>query len=371
MHQTEIDRRAFLAGALCFAGAGLTSARAATHEAAALYAAARKGAGDEYSAAIFDEAGRDVNAVSLPARGHDVTVCPVTRRCVAFARRPGNFAVAFSADRSAPPVRFTTPLDRHFYGHGIFSPDGRLLFATENDFEAGQGRIGIYDATGGFKRIGEFPAFGIDPHDIALLGDGRTLVIANGGLATHPEFGTGREPLDLAAMDPSLTYVDLRHGDLVEKHVLPKDLQTISLRHLDRGADDRVVIGCQCEVRDGTIPPLVLRHRRGEKLSIVALDRAVVPGLRGYISSVAMDGPGEIAAVTSSRGSVAIFIEVATGRILGSRNLADVSGVAKGGASGEFLLTTGYGQVVDSVAPGTVTALAETDWHWDNHAVKL
>jgi len=29
-------------------------------------------------------------------------------------------------------------------------------------------------------------AHGISPHDINLLGDGQTLVIANGGIVTHP-----------------------------------------------------------------------------------------------------------------------------------------------------------------------------------------
>ena len=34
---------------------------------------------------------------------------------------------------------------RHFFGHGVFSPDGKLLYATENDFEAARGVIGVYD----------------------------------------------------------------------------------------------------------------------------------------------------------------------------------------------------------------------------------
>ena len=50
---------------------------------------------------------------------------------------------------------FTTPTDRHFYGHGVFASDGHLLFTTENDFAAEAGVIGIWDVTGGFKRIGE------------------------------------------------------------------------------------------------------------------------------------------------------------------------------------------------------------------------
>jgi uncharacterized protein len=373
MPRTEIDRRRLLAGLIAGAGVGLLAAPSRGGTVPELYAATRKAPGGDFSAVIFDLAGRDVNAIGLPARGHDVTVCPVTRRCVAFARRPGNFAVAFAADRAAPPISFTTPPDRHFYGHGVFSPDGRLLFATENAFAEGQGRIGIYDATGGFKRLGEFSAYGIDPHDIALLSDGRTLAIANGGLATHPDFGGGRAPLDLTAMQPSLSYVDLRGGDLIETHALPADLRMTSLRHLDKGAGDRVVIGCQTPLmnEDGPELPLVLRHRLGEPLAPVELDGAARAMLNGYVSSVAIDAGGELAAVTSSKGNGMLFIDVVSGRVLGSRSLSDVSGVAPSAAPGAFLLTTGFGEVVNGVSVSGAAGAEKTPWQWDNHATKL
>ena len=44
------------------------------------------------------------------------------------------------------PVLFTTPANRHFYGHGVFSRDGRLLYATEHDNETRDGLIGVYNA---------------------------------------------------------------------------------------------------------------------------------------------------------------------------------------------------------------------------------
>ncbi|MGI8724305.1 MAG: DUF1513 domain-containing protein, partial [Methyloceanibacter sp.] len=45
-------------------------------------------------------------------------------------------------------------------------------------FANARGIIGVRDATDGYKQIGEFPSYGLEPHDVALLGDGRTLVIA-------------------------------------------------------------------------------------------------------------------------------------------------------------------------------------------------
>src|SRR5690606_36626678 len=270
-----------------------------------------------FSAAIFRPDGTDVNAVALPARGHDVTVCPVTRTCVAFARRPGNFAVAFRRDKGWKPIRFTTPPDRHFYGHGIFSRGGRILVATENDFEAGRGCIGLYDATAGFRRIGEMESHGVGPHDIALMKDGRTLVIANGGIETHPAIGGGRTQLNRATMSPSLAYVDTISGELIERHDLPEGLSQLSLRHLHAGANRMVVIGGQLtgDVTAGI--PLILRHRLGELPQMVELPDGLSPRLRGYISSVAVDASGEIAALTGSRGGIVLFIDIATCRLLG------------------------------------------------------
>ncbi len=111
---------------------------------------------------------------------------------------------------------FTTPANRHFYGHGVFSRDGRLLYATEHDNETRAGLIGVYNATGGYKRIGEMPTYGIGPHEVILLSDGKTLAVANGGIETHIE--TGREKLNLSSMQPSLAFIDSTNGRLISQH---------------------------------------------------------------------------------------------------------------------------------------------------------
>lgn len=367
MHPMVIDRRTCLTGgvacALSAAAPAVFAGVPSGPAPAARFAAARKSPDGAHSAAIFRADGRDVNAVALPARGHDVTACPVTRTVVAFARRPGNFAVAFRDDPAWRPIRFTTPPDRHFYGHGVFSRDGRLLFATENNFEAGTGCVGIYDATAQFRRIGEWDGHGVGPHDIALMPDGRTLVVANGGIETHPHIGGGRAKLNLATMSPSLVYLNADNGDLIERHELPPDMRRLSLRHLDIGAARTVVLGGQLQTGAGPDTPLILSHRLGEKPRPLELPRTLVAALRGYISSVAVDRAGEIAALTASRGGQVVFVDVATGQLMGTRALTDVSGVAA--ADNGFLLTSGTGHVA------TNGATAQTPWAWDNHAVRI
>jgi hypothetical protein len=371
MHPMAIDRREFLTGVF---GAAAVSALGRNAFAAAeeLYAAARQDGNGTYSAAIFNRFGIDVNSVALPGRGHDICVSPVNRTCVAFARRPGNFAVAFTADRRKPPVFFTTPPERHFYGHGVFSADGRLLYTTENDFDGERGIIGVHDAGRAYARIGEFESFGIGPHDLALMPDGVTLVIANGGIATHPDFDEGRMPLNLATMRPSLVYLDTRTGDLIERYELPPELHQISLRHMDVGAGGRIVLGCQTDHAERFDLPLIFSHARGEDLRQISIDQRLSNSLRGYISSVAVDGSGEVAALTSSHGGRVLFLDMASGKLMGERRISDVSGVAPSHSNGKFLLTTGDGAIFDGASdredgkPHQISSV-----RWDNHAVRL
>ena len=362
-----IDRRTILLGSCSLlAGAG---AAWADKKATVFFAAARKGADGNYSAAIFTADGRDVRAVPLPDRGHDITACPVTRRCVVFARRPGNFAIAFSADRSAPPISFSTPDDRHFYGHGVFSRDGRLLYATENDFENARGIIGVYDVAANFKRIGEFPSYGIGPHDLAFLHGQPVVVIANGGLIEHPDFGRGRRVLNPDAIETSLAYVDVRTGDLLERHVLSRTEQ-LSLRHLDIGRDNTVVLGGQLQTKTRNGHALVYKHRREQELSAFGLADEIVNRFSGYISSVAVDASGEMAAVTSSRGAVATMIDIASGTVVRSVTCRDVSGISPSAVPKAFLVTSGDGLIGQASNDGFVQS-AETPWLWDNHAIMV
>src|SRR5690606_35473613 len=180
---TAIDRRTFLA----LAGASLLPARLARADEQALFLGARLN-GDKFEAAVVDAAGTDRLVLPLEARGHSFAIDLPRGRAVAFARSPGRFAVAFDVGGRTEPVAIAAAPGRHFFGHGIFTPDGRLMLATESDYDGERGVTGIYDATNGFRRIGELDTAGIGPHEVLLMPDGRTACVANGGILTHPDY---------------------------------------------------------------------------------------------------------------------------------------------------------------------------------------
>jgi hypothetical protein len=260
-------------------------------------------------------------------------------------------------NKVSPALAFATPQGRHFFGHGLFSADGALLYTTENDFEnAAAGVIGVHDAANGYRRIGEFPSFGIDPHDMVLLADGHTLCIANGGIVTHPDFG--RAKLDLAAMQPSIAFVDSRHGTLVASHEPPAQLRRLSLRHLAADNKGRVWFGAQWEGEEDGEPPLIGHATPDGGLVFADLQRQMMASLRNYVGSVAAMPDGGAIAFTSPTGGTMLIMDASSGNV-SKRDIVRVCGVA--GSSGGFVTSSEDGRF-----QSTNSAMA-----WDNHIFAL
>jgi hypothetical protein len=359
-----IDRRDFLrAAGAGFAAAMAPSAWAATLETDAVFATAFVRRGGGYGAGILSEAGKLLYTVDLPDRGHDVTFDPVSGRSVVFPRQPGTFAVVFDHATREQPSTIAAASGRHFYGHGAFSPDGKLLYATENDFDNAAGMIGIYDAKDGFRRIGELPTYGTGPHEVLLLGDGRTLAVANGGVETHPDFG--RAKLNVATMKPSYVLIDRVTGDLVEKHEPPADLHQLSMRHMDVDAAGAVWFGCQYEGATTDRPPLVGKVTRDRGIELIDMPARALNGLRNYIGAMAANRETGLMAVSSPTGNTYVVFDTSSAKIVAVNALTEVCGIAPDRAG--FIASSGAGQVVG----GDGGRVSEPDYVWDNHILRI
>ncbi len=359
-----IDRRDFLkAAGVSFMASLAPAALAETLAADAVFATAYQRRDGAYGAAILSEAGKILHTVELPDRGHDITFDPVSGRSVVFARQPGTFFTAFDHRERTPPVTVASVTGRHFFGHGVFSRDGALLYTTENDFDNAAGMVGVYDAGNDFARIGEFPTYGVGPHELLLLGDGRTIAIANGGIETHPDFG--RAKLNLSTMKPSFVLVDRQTGDLIEKHELPQDLHQLSIRHMDTDETGSVWFGCQHEGAATERPALVGRAVRGSGLELIAMEPTVLAGFRNYIGSVAANCGAGTVAVTSPQGNCYAIIEAASRRVVAVERLVEVCGVAPDRSG--FMVTTGAGRIVEPDG----ASRDDSEHVWDNHMLRI
>lgn len=308
----EIDRRRFLRSAGAAFALGLSPRAAeAFDRSEPLFAAATLRKNRTFGAAVFGANGQVLHEIDLPARGHDVAVHSASGHCVVFARRPGTFAVAFNVDGRKEPLLFASPENRHFYGHGTFSADGRLLYAAENDFENAQGKIGIYDVIAGYRRTGEFNSYGTGPHEIALMPDGQTLLIANGGIETHPDYQ--RQKLNIATMEPSIAMLDVASGALKASFALPSAMHKISLRHMAVANNGRAYIGGQTQDKATSRHPVLWELSQDRGLSPLLTDPGTTAAIGGYVGSLKLSSDERSLAFTSPPTGKLITIDLVSG----------------------------------------------------------
>ncbi|MEX2454826.1 MAG: DUF1513 domain-containing protein [Rhodospirillaceae bacterium] len=362
-----LDRRQFL----IVGGAALLAAPHATAQTARqprLYASCGSDGEGRFFAAGFDPTGTLLFSIPIPERGHDIAFHPGRAEAVVFARRPGmTMHVIDTAAGGIARVAEAAP-GRHYYGHGVFTPDGALLYVTENDFDEGTGLIGVYDPNGGYRRVGEFPSGGIGPHQLRLMPDGRTLAVANGGILTHPD--TGRAKLNLERMQPNLAVVDPVEGRALWSATLPRPLHKLSIRHLDVNRSGILAIAMQYEgdVRDRV--PLIALAEVGSPFRYVKAPADIDRRMRQYTGSTVFDSSGDYLAVSSPRGSVIGLWDARTGGFLRDLPAPDASGLAPTGERGGFLLTGGDGAIRTVAADRPEVAGlrgADRAIRWDNH----
>ena len=241
----------------------------------------------------------------------------------------------------------------------MFSPDGRRLFATENDFDAERGVLGVYDASDRFRRLGEIDLGGVGPHEVIALSDGRTLAVAIGGIATHPDYP--RAKLNLPEMRPGLVLVDIDSGDIVDRAEADAAWRQVSLRHLCEDASGVVWFGGQNEAAMDNAP-LIGRFRRDGALTMLSAPTSHL--LAGYVGSIATSRDRARIVATSPRGGAALILDAASGAVLETRAIADVCGAAAL-PSGLALSDGGGGLSLSR------QSVATPGVHWDNHLTAL
>ncbi|WP_457090902.1 DUF1513 domain-containing protein [Microvirga sp. P5_D2] len=364
-----IDRRSFLAALGAAIGTSLAPRTAQAGE--PVYVSACTNADGVHHVAAFSHDGRMHFATTLPSRGHDITLRPDGRELVVFARRPGNWMAVIDPASGSVRKVVTAAQGRHFYGHGVFSDDGRLLFTTENHIAAGEGILGIYNADAGYARIGEMTTSGPGPHDLAFLPGGERLVVANGGERTESD---SRDVVNEGELEPSLALIRAGSGE-VESHIeLGRELRNLSIRHLACAPDGEVVFGCQFKGDPLNVVQLVgLLTPRGETVFLDMPEDDLV-SMENYIGSVSLDRSGDIIAATSPRGSVVAFWDRASRRYLGRKRMSDVCGVTAAPDRATFLVTSGNAGVgmARIEEPAIERIGGDFDrWIWDNHALSL
>jgi len=315
-----------------------------------------------FAAMAVTESGRQIWRRALDWRAHDVIADPARAVCAVIGRKPGPAALICDLATGAERRRLVPLPGCTFDGHAVFSGDGVRLYTTQSEGKAQIGHIVIYDVERG-TIVHSFASHGIEPHEL-LWADAKTLAIGNGGILDR----NSTDPID-----SSLVWLDADTGALQGRVVLDEDDETLSLRHIARLADGRVVCGVQDQDFATALRPLVFIADATGQAASLDLPSDIHRRLMGYIGSVAVDPSGTFICATSPRGGLAVVWRAVDGSYVDAIDLPDTCGVAGGSEPNGFLLSSGHGARlpihIDRVE-GIVAmpeALRLDALQWDNH----
>ncbi|TDQ81410.1 hypothetical protein A8950_2478 [Dongia mobilis] len=325
------------------------------------------GVGGGFAAIGLDGDGRPLWHQTQPARAHDIIGHADLGICAVVARKPGTYVAVCDLVTGKTQVTCKAVSGHHFDGHGVFSLDGREIFATQSADRTQDGLIAVYDTRSG-ALLRTFPSQGTEPHELIWSEPG-ILAIAHGGIVNRN---------DPDAIDSSLVLLEAESGEVLRRWVLDDDWETLSIRHLAGLTDGGIVFAMQDQDAATDRRPLVGIATASGALSFLPIPPELQPRLDGYIGSVAADTAGRVVAATAPRGGVAMFWSVDDGRFIGRVDLPDVCGVAPGAKPGTMRLTSGHGRqllaAVDSrngISGLELAEMTEAGIQWDNHLARV
>lgn len=313
--------------------------------------------GEDFFLHGLSATGSSLFQIALPGRGHAAAAHPTLAQAVAFARRPGTFALVIDCATGETLHRLTPPEGMQFNGHGAYSLDGTLLMTSEVVADTSEGRIGLWD-TARYTRLTDWPSHGIGPHEIKRLHDGR-LVVANGGIQTDP---VDRTKLNIPDMAPNLTLLS-EDGALLDQIDFPA-LHQNSIRHLAL-LGDTIAFAMQWEGDPAEPVPQLGLWTPGSAPVLCDPPETEAFTMQGYAGSIAATGDRIL--ITSPKGGALMLFDARGGHIA-THHRADLCGAAASAAA--FTVTDGSGAVwaVDDTG---LKPLANNETQWDNHLVNL
>ena len=314
---------------------------------------------------LFNGRGEPLLGHPLPCRAHQVISHPTQPWLFAVSRRPGKSIDVVDYQSGTLVQRINCANGYHLYGHAQISLDGRYLITTEKSDPHDDGRIVIRDIHRHFEITQEYSSAGIGPHELRLSPDQKTLVIANGGIKTQ-----GREKINLESMQPSLVYLNMYTGRLLEQVRMPEEYHQSSIRHLDIAANGQVIIAMQYQGNPGDSVPLIACHTRGKPIQPLNIPPRIYSRLNQYCGSACFDSSGNYAAISSPRGNIITLWDMKAQQFSRAVKVKDGCGIAKAGRTGEFLVSSGTGRLYTlnaqtSARPSLLAA--PENIQWDNH----
>lgn len=320
-----------------------------------------------YSISGVDSRGQETFSISSGIRYHSGVFHPRDHRvAVVVSRRPGTHLLVLDTLKGRLIKTIKCPENRHFYGHACFSSGGAYVYTTENDYAKGVGVIGVWDAST-YSRLGEMSCHGIGPHDVHLLPDNKTLIVAVGGIRTHPDYR--RRKLNLETMGPALVYMNVETGQLIYRITIQNHF--LSIRHLAVTEDGSVLIAMQYQGSKMHVLPLLGRQYGDKPIEMFQAPDNELRRMRQYTASICFHSQSGIVGVTCPRGNIVTFWQLDSRRWVKTLAIADAGGIGLDADKENFMITTGSGKIFQVNPVNFESRLLHVNsmMGWDNHMI--
>jgi hypothetical protein len=315
--------------------------------------------------AALNEAGEIHYQLPIPERAHDSLFNSRRSEAIYFGRSPSQSIYVVNVIDKRLTTVIASAQNRCFYGHGIIDKTNSYLYVVEKNMRTNNGCVGVYDVNDRYKRIDEIDSFGVGPHQISLLSDNKTLVVANGGLLKD----SNKNIINYDDFRSSLAYINSDNGALIDRYA--SEFSRNSLRHLTVDIEDRVFVGAQSYSDE--VSPLIFYHGGEDQLTPFVTEEYIWQAHKKYTASLAVYNNQLI--VSSPRGGVLTFWDTKEKRFLSKHNYIDVAGLSMQSTNdaSSLFVSTGQGRVVsinmgtESVSKSASHSYYSENIAWDNH----
>jgi hypothetical protein len=249
---------------------------------------------------------------------HGISVDPRHSTHAVCFEKQGPGACLIDLASGAVIRAITTSPTRQFYGHGAWSRDGSLLYATESHLDKGlTGALVVRDGST-LAELGTLPTHGVAPHDCQLVDDGRVMAIAHGGGLREAR-----------GAPPCVTWVDLASERLLERVLLDSPRFNAGHLRITSSGDLALVSAPRAGLPeiDRQLGALSLRPR-GRRLKTLAEPTAVTRRMIGETLSVVVHEATRLVVATHPLGDCVSLWRLDDGAHLGVLELINPRGVA-------------------------------------------
>ena len=193
------------------------------------------------------------------------------------------------------------------------------------------------------------------------------IVIANGGIQTHPE--QARKKLNLNSMQHNLAYMALDSGQIAAKFELEN--KQLSIRHLAVSSQGKVVAGLQYQGASTDDVPLGISHHGEAQLTLLKADANTWRSMKQYTASVCINSNRNTVAITCPKANLITYWQLDSNEFIASHKLKDAAGATL--IADSFIASTGRGRVISQDEPLKPYQISGNfnELRWDNHMTAI